>query len=202
MLAEGVAPAIVENIGQMTGMPIGPLSLPDMIGLELPYHVIEQTKRDLGDAYVPSAVDGILHNLVVEHGRHGRRNGKGFFDYSADGKSKKLWQGLTAIAPPTLTDAFDEGVKRELKNRILYRMSLEASKCIEEGVITDPREADVGAVLGFGFPGWTGGPISLIDQIGVKEFVEACDGLADSYGERFRPGHLLRSMAAEGKSFY
>jgi 3-hydroxyacyl-CoA dehydrogenase/enoyl-CoA hydratase/3-hydroxybutyryl-CoA epimerase len=202
MLAEGVAPAIIENIGQMTGMSVGPLSLPDMIGLELPYHVIEQTKRDLGDAYVPSAVDAILHSLVVEHGRHGRRNGKGFFDYSADGKSKKLWPGLSEIATPTLTDAFDEGVKRELKNRILYRMSLEAAKCIEEGVITDPREADVGAVFGFGFPGWTGGPISLIDQIGVKDFVATCDGLADRHGERFRPGPLLRSMAAEGKSFY
>lgn len=202
MLAEGIAPAIIENIGQMTGMPVGPLSLPDMIGLELPYHVIEQTKRDLGDAYVPSAADAIMHKLVIEHGRHGRRNGKGFFDYSEDGKSKSLWPGLAEIAEPTLTDAFDEDVKRDLKNRILYRMSLEAVKCMEEGVITDPREADVGATLGFGFPGWTGGPIALIDQVGVPAFVEECDRLATLYGERFRPGPMLRSMAAEGRTFY
>jgi len=81
-------------------------------------------------------------------------------------------------------------------------MSLEAAKCMEEGVITDPREADVGAVLGFGFPKWTGGPISLIEQIGVAKFVEECDALADRHGERFRSGQMLRTMAAEGKTFY
>lgn len=202
MLAEGIAPAIVENIGQMTGMPVGPLSLPDAIGLELPYHVLQQTRRDLGDAYVPSAADAILHKLVVEHGRHGRRNGKGFFDYAEDGKTKSLWPGLADIAKPTLTDAFDERVKTDLKNRILYRMALEAAKCLEEGVLADPREADVGATLGFSFPLWTGGPLSLIDQVGVAAFVAQCDRLADLYGERFRPGRKLREMAASGERFY
>jgi 3-hydroxyacyl-CoA dehydrogenase/enoyl-CoA hydratase/3-hydroxybutyryl-CoA epimerase len=202
MLLEGIAPAIVENIGLMTGMPVGPFTLPDAIGLELPYHVLEQTKRDLGDDYQPTAVDTVLKFLVETHGRHGRRNGKGFFDYSADGKEKTLWPGLADLAAPTLTDAFDPAIKDELKKRILYRMSLEAAKCMEEGVVTDPREADVGAILGFSFPGWTGGPISLIEQVGVAKFVEECDGLAERYGERFRPCQMLRTMATEGRSFY
>jgi 3-hydroxyacyl-CoA dehydrogenase len=202
MLMEGIAPAIVENIGLMTGMPVGPLSLPDAIGLELPYHVLAQTKRDLGEAYVPTASDTVLAFLVEQHGRHGRRNGKGFYDYSEDGKSRTLWPGLADLATPTLTDAFSDAVKDELKKRILYRMSLEAAKCMEEGIITDPREADVGAALGFGFPRWTGGPISLIEQVGIAKFVEECDGLADRHGERFRPGPMLREMATEGATFY
>lgn len=202
MLVEGVAPAIIENIGQMTGMPVGPLSLPDAIGLELGLHVLQQTRRDLGDAYVPTATDQVLEMLVEKHGRLGRRNGKGFYDYSEDGKDKTLWPGLGELATPTLTDAFDEKVKEDLKKRILYRMSLEAAKCMEEGVISDPREADVGATLGFGFPKWTGGPISLIEQVGVAKFVDECDDLADRYGERFRPGKMLRLMAKSGTRFY
>jgi len=202
MLMEGVAPAIIENIGVMTGMPVGPLSLPDAIGLELPYHILQQTRRDLGDSYQPAATDAVLEALVKTHGRYGRRNGKGFYDYSPDGKQKVLWSGLAELAAPTLTDAFSDEVKDELKMRILYRMALEAAKCMEEGVVTDPREADVGAILGFGFPGWTGGPISLIEQIGIPAFVSACDRLADRHGERFRPCQMLRAMAAEGATFY
>ncbi|HEY6868921.1 MAG TPA: 3-hydroxyacyl-CoA dehydrogenase NAD-binding domain-containing protein [Novosphingobium sp.] len=202
MLLEGIAPAIIENIGLMTGMPVGPFTLPDAIGLELPLHVLEQTKRDLGNAYQPTAADTVLRFLVETHGRHGRRNGKGFHDYSADGKEKTLWPGLSELAPPTLTDAFDPAVKDELKRRILYRMALEAAKCMEEGVVTDPREADVGAILGFSFPSWTGGPISLIEQVGLARFVAECDSLADRYGERFRPCQMLRTMAAKGRSFY
>lgn len=202
MLVEGIAPAIIENVGQMTGMPVGPLSLPDAIGLELGLHVLQQTRRDLGAAYVPTATDQVLEMLVEKHGRLGRRNGKGFYDYSEDGKDKTLWPGLGELATPTLTDAFDHNVKEGLKKRILYRMSLEAAKCIEEGVISDPREADVGATLGFGFPKWTGGPISLIEQVGVANFVEECDNLADRYGERFRPGKMLREMGESGATFY
>jgi len=202
MLMEGIAPAIIENIGLMTGMPVGPMSLPDAIGLDLPLHVLAQTRRDLGDAYEASATDTVLQFLVEKHGRHGRRDGKGFHDYSEDGKDKTLWPGLSDLAKPTLTDAFSDEIKGELKKRILYRMSLEAAKCMEEGVISDPRETDVGAVLGFGFPRWTGGPISLIDQVGVARFVAECDDLADRIGERFRPCQMLRSMAAEGSAFY
>lgn len=202
MLKEGIAPAIIENIGKMTGMPMAPFALSDAIGLELPIHVRSQTKADLGDAFVRTTADDVLEAMVRDHGRLGRKNGKGFYDYSDDGRDKKLWPGLEMIVTSTVTDAFDPAIQRIFKNRLLYSMALEAAKCIEEGVITDPREADLGALMAFGFPSWTGGPISLIEQVGLNEFVAKCDRLADQCGERFRPCAMLRDMAEQGRSFY
>lgn len=202
MLMEGIAPAIIENIGRMAGMPVAPLALVDAIGLELPYHVLQQTRADLGDDYRASAVDSVLRWMVVEHQRFGRKNGKGFYDYADDGHTKFLSPRLAELAKPTLLDASDVQTQRDLKNRILYSMSLEAAKCMEAGIIVDPREADVGALLGFGFPSWTGGPISLIEQVGIGRFVVECDRLADLYGERFRPSPMLREMAERGQRFY
>lgn len=202
MLMEGIAPAIIENIGKMTGMPMAPFALADAIGLELPIHVRSQTKADLGDAFTRSRADEVLGKLVNDHGRLGRKNGKGFYDYSADSRDKNLWPGLSAFAERTVTDAFDVTLQRELCNRLLYSMALEAAKCIEEGVITDPREADLGALMAFGFPAWTGGPLSLIDMVGIRNFVDECDGLAVRCGERFRPTPMLREMASRDVSFY
>jgi 3-hydroxyacyl-CoA dehydrogenase/enoyl-CoA hydratase/3-hydroxybutyryl-CoA epimerase len=90
----------------------------------------------------------------------------------------------------------------QMRNRLLYRQALDAARCVQEGVITDPRDADVGAVLGWGFAPWSGGPLSLIDRFGVGAFVAACDGLAEAHGERFAPPALLGDMAARGDRFY
>ena len=90
----------------------------------------------------------------------------------------------------------------ELKNRFLYIQALEAARCFKEGVVTDVRDADVGAIIGWGFAPWTGGPLSLIDMVGAKTFVETCDVLAQKYGERFKPNKLLRDMAEKGDTFY
>ena len=93
-------------------------------------------------------------------------------------------------------------IKKKLKKRFLYRQAIEAARCFEENVVTDPREADVGAILGWGFAPYTGGPLSLIDTVGTKKFVEECDRLAQKYGKRFMPGKLLRDMAEKGDTFY
>jgi 3-hydroxyacyl-CoA dehydrogenase/enoyl-CoA hydratase/3-hydroxybutyryl-CoA epimerase len=90
----------------------------------------------------------------------------------------------------------------ELRKRFIYRQAIEASRCFEENVVTDPREADVGAILGWGFAPYTGGPLSVIDTVGAKKFVEECDRLAQKYGKRFLPGKLLRDMAEKGDTFY
>jgi 3-hydroxyacyl-CoA dehydrogenase/enoyl-CoA hydratase/3-hydroxybutyryl-CoA epimerase len=90
----------------------------------------------------------------------------------------------------------------ELKKRFLYRQAVEAARCYAEGVVTDPRDADVGAILGWGFAPWTGGPISLIDTVGLEAFVHECDRMAQTYGPRFTPPQLLRDMAARGETFY
>lgn len=200
MLAEGIAPAIIDNVGRATGMPRGPLEMNDDVALDLGYKVREQTKKDLGDKYVASAADDLIKKMVVDLGRFGRKNGKGFYDYPADGP-KRLWPGVAELVNIEVTESSPELVE-EIRTRLLYRQAVEAARCFEEGVVTDPRDADVGSILGWGFAPWTGGPVSLIDSVGVAKFVERCDTLAQKYGARFAPPQLLRDMAAKGETFY
>lgn len=200
MLAEGIKPAIIENIGKMAGMPVGPLSLNDEVAIDLSWKIREQTKKDLGDAYKPTPVDPIIEKMVVDLQRFGRKNGKGFYDYPADGK-KKLWPGITDLVPTKVAECPPE-LKQELIRRILYIQALETAKCFEEGILTTARDADIGSILGWGFAPYSGGTASLIDGVGVKTFVEQCDSLAQKYGERFKPCALLREMAAKGETFY
>ena len=198
MLEEGYAPALIDNVGRMTGMPRGPLEMHDDVALDLSYKIAKQTAIDLGDAYVPSEGADIVAKMV-EGGRYGRKNGKGFYDY--DTKPKTLWTGLSELAPVKFDDSTPELVA-ELKTRLLYRQAVEVARCWAEGVIDDPREADLGAILGWGFAPWSGGPITLIDQTGLKAFVETADRLAATYGDRFKVPELLREMAAKGETFY
>ncbi|MNS70240.1 Fatty acid oxidation complex subunit alpha [compost metagenome] len=182
----------------MTGMPRGPLEMHDDVALDLSYKIAKQTALDLGDAYVPAEGADIVARMV-EGGRYGRKNGKGFYDY--DTKPKTLWAGLSELAPVKFDDSTPELVD-ELKTRLLYRQAVEVARCWAEGVIDDPREADLGAILGWGFAPWSGGPITLIDQTGLKAFVETADRLAATYGDRFKVPELLREMAAKGETFY
>jgi 3-hydroxyacyl-CoA dehydrogenase/enoyl-CoA hydratase/3-hydroxybutyryl-CoA epimerase len=197
MLAEGIAPALIENAGRMAGMPMPPLALTDEVAIDLAYKVGQQTRKDLGSAYVRQASEDIIEAMVEKHGRIGRKAGKGFYDYPADG-AKRLWPGLANLAAPAATQP-DVG---ELKQRLLYRQALEAARCFEEKVVTDPADADIGAILGWGFAPWTGGPLSLIDTVGAAEFVRECDRMAQAYGPRFAPSALLREMAGSGATFY
>jgi 3-hydroxyacyl-CoA dehydrogenase/enoyl-CoA hydratase/3-hydroxybutyryl-CoA epimerase len=200
MLVDGLPPALIDNVGRMTGMPRGPLEMSDDVALDLAYKIVDQTAKDLGDRYTPGPMDALLKTLVVEQGRYGRKNGKGFYDYPESGP-KRLWPGLKDIAPPK-TRSSDPELVEELKTRFLYRQAVEAARCVEEGVVVDARDADVGAILGWGFAPWTGGPLSLIDTVGAAAFVETCDRLAAAYGPRFAPPKLLRDMAARGEGFY
>ena len=197
MLSEGVAPALVENAGKMAGMPVGPLAVNDEVSLELTFHIMDQTRKDLGAAYKPSPVDAVLDEMVVKQGRLGKKNRKGWYDYPEGGK-KKLWPGIAQLVKPA---ALQPDVN-ELKKRFLYVQALDAARCFEEGVLTDVRDGDVGAIQGWGFAPYTGGPLSLIDAIGAADFVRECDRMAQAYGERFAPNKLLRDMAAKGDSFY
>jgi len=200
MLSEGIAPAIIENVAKQAGMPVGPLSLNDEVALDLSCKIREQTKRDLGDKYRASPIDPIIEKMVVELKRHGRKNGKGFYDYPADRK-KKLWPGIVDLVPTKIAECPPE-LKTELARRILYIQSLETARCFEEGILMEARDADIGSILGWGFAPYTGGTASLIDGVGVRKFVEQCDALADKYGDRFKPNALLREMAQTGETFY
>jgi 3-hydroxyacyl-CoA dehydrogenase/enoyl-CoA hydratase/3-hydroxybutyryl-CoA epimerase len=197
MLVEGSSPALIENAGKMAGMPMPPLALTDEVALDLVYKVGKQTQKDLGDKFVPTGIEDLIEKMVVELGRVGKKAGKGFYEYPADGK-KHLWSGLAKIAPPKAEQP-DVG---ELKKRLLYIQALEAARCFEENVVTEPADADIGAILGWGFAPWTGGPLSLIDTVGAAEFVRECDRMAQAYGPRFAPNALLREMAKGGSTFY
>ncbi len=200
LLTDGIAPAIIDNVGRATGMPRGPLEMHDDVALDLSLKVRTQTQKDLGAAFVPTASDPIIATMVTELGRYGRKNAKGFYDYAADG-TKRLWHGLADLAPVSRTDA-DPALVAEIRQRLLYRQAIEAARCMEENVVTSAREADVGAILGWGFAPWTGGPLSMIDGIGAAQFVAECDALTRKFGARFAPPKMLREMASSGGRFY
>lgn len=198
MLIEGVPAAMIENAAKMAGMPVGPLSLNDEVAVDLSYKIFKAALADLG----PQAVDPRHMDLVtklVEDGRLGRKAGKGFYDYPPKPAKKRLWPGLKELYPQQKPDEIDVKV---LKERLLVTIALEAARTVEEGIVTDPREADVGSILGFGFAPYTGGTLSYIDGMGVKAFVALCERLAAQYGDHFRPTPLLLDMAAKGETFY
>ena len=197
MLAEGVKPALIENGGKAAGMPMAPLALCDEVAISLIHQVAVQTAKDLGDKYRPTAADRLIAEMVERHGRPGRRAGKGFYDYPTDGP-KRLWPGLSQLAAEAETQPSVD----ELKTRYLAIQALEAARCLDENVVTEPADADVGALLGWGFAPWTGGPLSYIDMLGTGRFVELCDGLAQQHGERFLPNPMLRDLARHDATIY
>jgi 3-hydroxyacyl-CoA dehydrogenase/enoyl-CoA hydratase/3-hydroxybutyryl-CoA epimerase len=199
MLTEGVPPAMIENVARMAGMPVGPLSLTDEVAVDLAWKILKATEADLGPAAVDPKQKALLAEMVEKRSRFGRKNGKGFYDYPQNAP-KRLWPGLAELQPNRLNvDDIDIAM---LKRRFLGIQALESARCIEDRVVTDMREADVGSILGFGFAPFTGGTISYIDGMGVKNFVQMCNDLAKAYGDRFKPSKLLIDMAKKGETFY
>jgi 3-hydroxyacyl-CoA dehydrogenase/enoyl-CoA hydratase/3-hydroxybutyryl-CoA epimerase len=199
MLMEGVPAAMIENLGRIAGMPVGPLSLNDEVAVDLAWKILNATEIDLGSDAIDPRQKALLQAMVEKHGRLGRKNGKGFYDYPEKGQ-KTLWPGLADLQQTTLDpDIIDV---EELKQRMLVIQALETARCFEEGVLTDVREADVGSILGFGFAPFTGGTLSYIDFMGVKNFVSLCEALEKKCGARFAPNALLRDLAAKGETFY
>src|SRR5438876_1989907 len=201
MFLEGVTPAMIENCAKMAGMPVGPLSLSDEVALDLGLKIMKATETDLGPNAINPDQKKLMVELVEKQGRLGRKNSKGFYDYPEKGKGQKsLWPGLAALQPKHLDpDTLDI---EELKQRFLVVQAVEAARTVEDHVITDPREADVGSILGFGFAPFTGGTLSYIDFMGARKFVELCHKLEAKYGSRFTPPKLLEDMAAKGETFY
>ncbi|ABM50262.1 fatty oxidation complex subunit alpha [Burkholderia mallei] len=197
MLAEGVAPALIENAGLLAGMPVGPLALTDEVSSELIHKITRQTRADLGDAYVARPGEDVAARMV-ELGRLGRKAGLGYYDYPASGGKKALWPGLAQEFPL----AAEQPDVAALIERLVTVQAVETARCLEERVLTTARDADVGAILGWGFPAFRGGPASYIHGVGVDAFVATCDRLAARHGARFAAPALLREMAAQGRSFY
>ena len=202
MLNEGIAPAIIENVGRQAGMPMGPLEVLNSVGLDTMVKVGRSLAEAAGQDFDKEPTGVFAKWIVDDKGRAGRKAGKGFYDYDEANKPLRIWPELTSKVAVTITDCPPE-LKQELTKRLLIRQCIEVARCFEEGVITDPRDADVGSILAWGFAPYTGGAISYMDLFwGVPAFVKEADRLADLYGERFRPNALLRDMAAKGESFY
>ena len=197
MVAEGVAPALVENAAKMVGMPLGPLQLVDETSIDLGVKIAKATKAAMGDAYPDGAVDDVLF-WMFDQGRLGRKSAAGFYAYDDKGKRTGLWDGLGA----QYAVAEDQPELTEVQHRLLFAQVLEAVRALEEGVLMDIREGDVGAILGWGFAPWSGGPLSWLDIIGAAKAVEWCDQLTEKHGDRFAAPALLRDMAAKGDTFY
>ncbi len=197
MVAEGVAPALIENAARLVGMPLGPLQLVDETSIDLGVKIARATKAAMGDAYPDAAVDAVLFRMA-EDGRLGRKAKAGFYAYDAAGKRTGLWEGLGDWYPV----AEEQPDVTEVQHRLLFAQVLEAVRALEDGVLTDIREGDVGAILGWGFAPWSGGPFSWLDILGAGRAVAICDGLAERFGPRFAAPDLLREMASRGESFY
>jgi 3-hydroxyacyl-CoA dehydrogenase/enoyl-CoA hydratase/3-hydroxybutyryl-CoA epimerase len=197
MVKEGISPALIENASKMLGMPVGPLALVDETSLELGKRVMEATKKELGPDYKPSGVEDLFEVMVDKLGRKGRKSGGGFYDYPADGK-KSLWKGIADYFPPAKTQPSAD----EVKERILYAQLIPAAQCYADGIVPDPQSADLGAIFGWGFAPWTGGPMSYIDTVGVETFVRKAESLAQKYGARFSPPQKFRDMAAKRETLY
>ena len=200
MLTEGIPAAMIENVGRMAGMPVGPLSLNDEVAVDLAWKILKATEADLGAKAIDPRQKKLLQEMVEKRGRFGRKNGKGFYDYPANAP-KKLWPGLVDLQPKKLLDPEKIDIE-ELKLRLLGIQALETARCFEEKVLTDVREADVGSILGFGFAPFSGGTLSWIDMMGTKKFVAVCRKLEKKFGARFTPNKLLLDLAGHDETFY
>jgi 3-hydroxyacyl-CoA dehydrogenase / enoyl-CoA hydratase / 3-hydroxybutyryl-CoA epimerase len=197
MVSEGVEPALIENAAKLLGFPLGPLQLVDETSIDLGVKIAKATKLAMGDAYPDGAVDKVLF-AMADKGRLGRKSKSGFYAYDDKGGRLGLWDGLAADYPV----AKDQPELTEVQHRLMMAQVLEAVRALEEGVLEDIREGDVGAILGWGFAPWSGGPFSWLDIIGAGKAVEICDGLEAAHGARFAAPKLLRDLAAKGETFY
>ncbi|MFT4784694.1 MAG: 3-hydroxyacyl-CoA dehydrogenase/enoyl-CoA hydratase/3-hydroxybutyryl-CoA epimerase [Paracoccaceae bacterium] len=197
MVAEGVEPALIENAARLVGMPLGPLQLVDETSIDLGVKIAKATRAAMGDAYPDGAVDDVLFWLA-DAGRLGRKSKSGFYSYDEKGKRGLLWDGLGARYPAAAT----QPDLAEVQHRLLFAQVLEAVRAFEDGVLMDIREGDVGAILGWGFAPWSGGPFSWLDIMGADRALALTKGLTERHGVRFTPPALLKEIAASGDTFY
>jgi 3-hydroxyacyl-CoA dehydrogenase/enoyl-CoA hydratase/3-hydroxybutyryl-CoA epimerase len=201
MVGEGIAPPSIEQAGSQAGYPAPPLQLMDELTLTLPRKIRVETKAGIeaaGGTWVAHPSEQVIDKLVLEFDRKGRSGGAGFYDY-VDGKRTGLWPGLA--------DAFGSGNAsipfEDMKERMLFAEALETVKCFDEGVLRSIPDANIGSIMGIGFPPWTGGVIQYINgyEGGLAGFVARARELSERYGDRFTPPASLVEKAEKGE-FY
>ena len=197
MITEGIPPSIIESAAKQLGFPLGPIQLVDETSIELGAKIARATKAAMGALYPNEQIDKILFWMEQE-GRLGRKAGAGFFNYNEKGKREGFWKGLEEKYPLSTTiPAFED-----VQHRLMFIQALEAVRALEEGVLMDIREGDVGAILGWGFAPWSGGPLSWLDILGTPYAAERCQTLCETYGQRFECPPLLADMGKNNEAFY
>lgn len=195
LLADGVNPVLIENAAVELGMPVGPLSLGDEVGMDVVYHISHFFRSRETGAWADDRHE--IQNRIVDEmygaKRLGRKTGQGFYAYPAD-EAKRL--DTPARGRASEVDA------TAVKDRLLYAQVIEAARCWADGVVEDADEADLGAHLAWAFPSYLGGPMSVIDNVGIQAFVKKCDELAAKCGPRFEVPAKLREFAAKGGRFH
>ncbi|MEV4939439.1 3-hydroxyacyl-CoA dehydrogenase NAD-binding domain-containing protein [Streptomyces zaomyceticus] len=202
MVGEGIEPASVEQAAAQAGYPAKVLSLMDELTLTLPRKIRNETKRaieEAGGTWVTHPGEAVIDRMVDEFGRPGRSGGAGFYEYGEDGRRGKLWPGLREhFARPGHEIPF-----RDMQERMLFAEALDTVRLLEEGVLTSVADANIGSIMGIGFPAWTGGVLQYVNgyEGGVAGFVARSRELAETYGERFTPPALLVEKAERGEVF-
>ncbi|AUG76415.1 3-hydroxyacyl-CoA dehydrogenase [Kitasatospora sp. MMS16-BH015] len=201
MVGEGVDPVSVEQAAAQAGYPAKVLSLLDELTLTLPRKIRNETRRaieEAGGVWPEHPADVVMDRMLDEFGREGRSGGAGFYEYE-DGQRTRLWPGLREhFTKPEAQIPFED-----MKERMLFAEAIDSVRCLEENVLTSVADANVGSILGIGFPAWTGGVLQYINGYrgGLPGFTARARELAAAYGERFAPPALLERMAAEGSTF-
>lgn len=198
MVGEGISPSAIENAAFLSGFPVGPLAVTDEVSMTLIDKIRKQTIKDVqaeGLTYQEHPADPVVDRML-ESGRAGKLAGGGFYTYPAQAK-KHLWKGLNEL--------FKESDQRidlqEIKDRLLYIQAIETVRCVEENVLTSVRDANIGSIMGIGYPVWTGGILQFINQTGLNQFIERASYLAKKFGKRFEVPQLLKNMAKDGLTF-
>ena len=202
MLSEGVHPRSIEVAGVQAGMPVGPLALNDEVSMSLALHILEQTRKDFaadGKVLEPRPGDAVIEKMVKELGRPGKKAGKGFYDYPAEGTKgeKTLWKGLAEHYPV----ARDQPEQKELIERLMFVQAVDAARCFEEGVVVTVADTNIGSIFGWGFAPHQGGALQYINAYGPSKFVARAQQLSSKYGARFAPPKSLLEMAKAGKHY-
>ncbi|MFF0558299.1 3-hydroxyacyl-CoA dehydrogenase NAD-binding domain-containing protein [Streptomyces sp. NPDC004266] len=202
MVGEGIEPASIEQAAAQAGYPAKVLSLMDELTLTLPRKIRNETKKAVeeeGGTWVTHPGEAVIDRMVDEFGRPGRSGGAGFYEYGEDGKRGKLWPGLREhFTKPGYEIPF-----RDMQERMLFSEALDTVRLLEEGVLTSVADANIGSIMGIGFPAWTGGILQYVNgyEGGVAGFVARARELAETYGERFAPPALLVEKAERGETF-
>jgi 3-hydroxyacyl-CoA dehydrogenase/enoyl-CoA hydratase/3-hydroxybutyryl-CoA epimerase len=200
MLGEGIAPPTIEQATTQAGYPVGALQLADELNLELFLKIRNETREAMGETYQRHPAEDVVERMV-SLGRAGRAAGRGFYDYDESGKRLGLWPGLAETFPvqgdPSIVDL------HELQERMLIIEAVESARCVEEGVLMTTADANIGSIMGIGFPPWTGGVLQYINGYpgGVAAFVARAEECAARYGPRFEPNPLLHKKAENGETF-